>query len=104
VHAAGLEIEQIACGIASPGETHQGTESPTTRGQLATIAIGLRPFAGPTARTAVRMADMTGDRAVGAGLPIRSGQERMPDLDLERCAREGERDFENLALTSKLLG
>jgi hypothetical protein len=50
------------------------------------------------------MADMTGDRAVAAGLPIRSGQERMPDLDLERRGREGERDFENLALTSKLLG
>ena len=50
------------------------------------------------------MADMTGDRAVAAGLPTKSGQERMPDLDLERRGREGERDFENLALTSKLLG
>jgi hypothetical protein len=46
----GLGIEQVAFDLESSGETSQGTGNPY---DTMTIAIGVRPFAAPTARTAV---------------------------------------------------
>jgi hypothetical protein len=50
------------------------------------------------------MANLARDLVIAAGLAVEDGQERLPDLGLERRAGEGERDIEDLALPSEILG
>ena len=64
--------------------------------------MGLVAFARPTARAALRVADLVGNFAVGAGTPVRDGEDDLQHLYLEGAQqgpvdRQVERPFVRLA-------